>query len=88
MGGDGLPFLPLFLSWAAAQKLAVHCIRQRCSPSVVLPATVPHSQSATATVVTSTTVAEKAAVLAVRHIMIPMAHSCTYGAASHALNHS
>ena len=33
MGGDRLPFLPLLLPWAAAQKLAVHCICQRRSPA-------------------------------------------------------
>ena len=33
MGCDRVPFLPLFLPWAAAEKLAVHCICQRCSPA-------------------------------------------------------
>ena len=33
MSCDRVPFLPLFLPWAAAEKLAVHCICQRCSPA-------------------------------------------------------
>ena len=32
VGSDRLPFLPLFFSWAVAQKLAVYCVCQRCSP--------------------------------------------------------
>ena len=129
MSGDRLPFLSLFLPWAAAQKLAVHCICQRCSPansfffslyknpvlettvnwkefffqwetmrwgvvwrglpSAILPASrVPDSQSSAAAILPSTAVTEKAAMLAIRHIVIPVAHSSTYRAASHTLNHS